>query len=262
MDVLVTGASGTLGREVVARLLARGHNVRGVSRKRRSSQQKHFEWIQGDLRTGAGLDRAMAGAKTVLHCATGFGRHTEEKLAHTLTEAAQRTAVSHVVYVSIVGVDRIPLPYYKQKLRAEEVFKQSGLPVTIVRATQFHDLLRAVFAASAKSPVMLVPNIRFQPIDAGDVAARLAFVAASSPEEGDIEIGGPRVESATDLAHAYVSAAGRKRRIVPFSLPGAIFRGYSEGYHLSPGNALGEVTFAQYLDRHPDLRRVAYRTTS
>jgi uncharacterized protein YbjT (DUF2867 family) len=258
--IAVTGGTGALGRVVVDRLVDAGSGVRVVSRgPRPADDNAQYEWASADLHSGRGADEALANAGVIVHCATAFGRGKEPDLAGKVIDTAKRAGSPHLVYVSIVGVDRVPLGYYQGKLAAERLIEQSGLPHTILRATQFHDLLRVLFAGAAKVPAMPVPELRFQPIDVRDVAARLAELALGDPLGRAPDIGGPQVRDATDLARAYLLATGRRRPVLPVRLPGAVFRSYRRGGHLTPEHATGEITFEQYLAEHPDPRGVSYR---
>src|SRR5690606_26932960 len=127
--ILVTGATSGPGRPTVARLRAAGHDVRALSR----TSAGH---VVGDLRTGAGVAEALAGVDTVVHLATN--RRTDLRDTERLLAAARDAGVSHLVYLSIVGGDRIPYGYYVDKLANEQAIADSGIPFTILRATQFH----------------------------------------------------------------------------------------------------------------------------
>lgn len=162
-SILVTGGTGAVGREVVTRLLTAGHDVRVLSRRAAgqvpgAGALGDADWFTGDLRSGAGLDEAAAGAEVIVHCASDFRRPGRDLGAtRNLIGAAKRHGAPHLVYVSIVGVDRIPLGYYRTKLQAEHLTKGSGLPWTILRATQFHDLILYLCQSLALPPLMLVP---------------------------------------------------------------------------------------------------------
>jgi len=131
----------------------------------------------------------------IVHCATGLG---DVAAARHLIAAARRAGRPHLAYISIVGVDRIPFGYYKSKLAVERQVESSGLPWTVLRATQFHDLILGGCQALAGVPVMLVPGrVAFQPIDAGEVAGRLAELAAGPPAGRVPDMGGPRSEAPT-----------------------------------------------------------------
>ena len=252
--ILVTGGTGTLGRQVVRLLAADGHEVRVLSRRVRPDaqgqpDQGHIDWAVGDLRKGSGVGAAVAGATAIVHCATGFG---DVRSAVNLIEEA-RLERPHLVYISIVGVDRIPVGYYKSKLEAERRIEASGLPWTIIRATQFHELILRGCEALAHLPALPVPaGISFQPIDAAEVAERLAGLAPGPAARRVPDMGGPQVREAGDLARAYLRARGRRRAVLPLTLPGKAFAGYRRGGHLARDNAVGRITFDQFLaERFP-----------
>ena len=154
---------------------------------------------------------------------------------------------AHLVYISIVGCDRVPLPYYKQKHAAERLIQDSGVPCTILRATQFHPLVKRIFDTTSKLPVMLVPGFAFQPIDVREVATELAVLAQGAPAGVVPELGGPEIHEGIDLARMYLRATGKQRRLVRLKAPGATYRAYRAGGNLTPERAVGMQTFAQYL---------------
>ncbi|MGN9777670.1 SDR family oxidoreductase [Micromonospora sp. H33] len=260
-QILVTGGTGLLGRLVVKRLLDAGAKVRVMSRRPRpAGDRAPYAWATADLRSGSGVREATVGVGSIVHCATAFGRRSETQLARTLIDAARRNGTPlHLLYISIVGVDRVPLPYYQGKLAAERLVQQSGLPHTIMRATQFHDLLRTLFAAAATAPAMPVPDFAFQPIAVGEVADRLAQLAVGEALGRAPDIAGPEVRHARDLARAYLQATGRRRLVLPVRLPGKTFRAYRAGAHLAPDRAIGKITFAEYLAGYPEVRGRSYR---
>ncbi|WP_254896626.1 SDR family oxidoreductase [Amycolatopsis sp. Hca4] len=243
--ILVTGGTGQLGSAVVRRLRAAGEEVRVLSRRPAP------DVVRGDLRTGRGVDSAVAGVDVVVHCATDyFGR--EAQLARTLIEAARWAGGPHLVYVSIVGVDRVPLGYYRAKHETEQLVATSGLPCTIQRATQFHGLVRGLLSGASRLPVVPVPRVSFQPVDVRDVARRLAGHALADPAGRAPDFGGPEILTAAELAEAVGEASGRRRRIVPLTVPGETFRAYADGGHLAPGHREGEITFREYLAERAD----------
>ncbi|MEV8018522.1 NAD(P)H-binding protein [Streptomyces sp. NPDC086554] len=237
--ILVTGGTGTLGRPVVERLRAESHDVRVLSRR---SQPYAV-----DLREGTGLDAAMAGVDVIVHCASS-PRGGDERAARHLIEAARRAGVGHLVYISIVGVDRVPLGYYRTKLAVERLIEESGLGWTVLRTTQFHDLVLQVLESSAKLPVMLLPSgVSDQPVEVGEVADRLAQLAAAPPAGRVEDMGGPEVRTFPDLARAYLRASGKRRPLVPVRLAGKTYRAFRAGGHLAPERAVGKGTFEEFL---------------
>ncbi|WP_338742913.1 SDR family oxidoreductase [Actinomadura luteofluorescens] len=249
--ILVTGASGTLGRPVTRLLAEAGADVRALSRRAREPEAG-VTWCRGDLVTGEGVEDALAGVETVVHCASD-PLHAKRDLpaARNLIGAARRQGAPHLVYISIVGVDTIPYRYYRIKYAVERAIEDSGLPYTILRATQFHTLPDAVFGALTKVPgLMLLPRgLRDQPVDVGEVAGRLAELAlAAGPARRVDDMGGPEVLTAEEMMRDYLEARGLRRPVrIPVPLPGRAARGFREGRHLTPDRAVGKRTWRQFL---------------
>ena len=252
MTILVTGGTGTLGRDVVAQLLAAGRDVRVLSRRaRRDSDPPQADWATGDLRTGAGLAAALDGADVVVHCASNPYRARDDLAAARQLISAAAGNRPHLIYVSIVGVDRVHYGYYNAKLQVERLIERSGLPWTVLRATQFHDLVAYILQWAARLPVLLYPaGVSFQPVDTRDVAARLVALALAEPAGRADDFGGPHVEPVPDLARAWLRAAGKHRPLQPVKLPGQLFRGYAAGGHLTPQHPDGRITFEEFLRAH------------
>jgi uncharacterized protein YbjT (DUF2867 family) len=249
--ILVTGGTGTVGRVVVDQLTAAGKDVRVLSRGRRPHQRTDVEHVVGDVGSGAGLDAALDGVDTIVHCVYP----TEHLVA-----AAKRAGSPHLVYVSIVGIDRIPFALYRTMLANERTIAESGLPWTVLRATQFHDLIAFLLRMLAKPPVMALPaGLRFQPVDVRDVGARLAELALGEPAGRAPDFGGPQARPLDDLARSYLSITGKRRPIVPIRLPGKVFGGIRGGGLLAPEHADGTITFERYLAELVGAGRRPYR---
>ncbi|MEU9145693.1 NAD(P)H-binding protein [Streptomyces sp. NPDC048349] len=237
--ILVTGGTGNLGSLVTERLRAAGHAVRVLSR--------HAADHPVDLRDGRGLDAAMAGVEVVVHCASSPRGGDEDAARHLIGAARRAGTVRNLVYISIVGVDAVPLGYYKAKLRVERLLEQSGLGVTVLRTTQFHDLVAQVVDAAAKLPVVPLPyGVRVQPIAVEEVADRMAELAVPTPSGRVPDMGGPEIRTLADLGRAYLAATGRRRRVVPVPLWGRAYAGFRRGGHLAPSHAAGRDTFEEY----------------
>src|SRR6266487_4687107 len=213
MRVLVTGGTGRLGREVVPPCLQRGWAVRVMSR-RPPPGQPGVEWATADLASGTGVREATTGVDVVLHLASlpYRGRRTDAvdiEGTRTLTEAAARAGVGHVIYVSIVGADAIPWPYFRKKLAAEERLRSGQVAWSIVRATQFYPLLDTMLSWAARLPVLAGPaNVPGRPVDPADVAARLITAVDAGPSLGVAEFAGPEAPHVRADCRA---VAGRSR---------------------------------------------------
>ena len=254
-SILVTGGTGTLGRLVVRRLRDAGSNVRVLSRRHHKSADG-IEYMTGDLATGEGLEAAVDGVETIVHCA-GSAKGDEDK-ARNLVRAASRAGALHLVYISVVGAERIPVVsgvdramfgYFASKRAAEKVVEDSGLPWTTLRATQFHDAMLMMARQMAKLPVMPVPaGFHFQPVDAGEVAARLVELSLGKPSGLVAEMGGPRVYGVAELIRGYLRAVKRRRRLIlPLRVPGKAAHAYRAGGNLAPEQAVGHRTWEEFL---------------
>jgi uncharacterized protein YbjT (DUF2867 family) len=205
-------------------------------------------WAQGDLLANTGVDAAVDGVDAIVHCATQGTRNKDVASTENLITAARKAGVPHIIYVSIVGIDRIPLPYYKTKLRVERTLEASGVGHTVLRATQFHDLIKMSFAVQRFSPALFaIKGVRFQPIDTRDVTMRLVELIDGEPAGRVADIGGPTVHTHAELARMYLAAGGGRRPVVEVPVPGRIVAAYRTGANLAPENPLGIVGFADYL---------------
>ena len=244
--ILVTGGTGTLGRAVVRALTARGGDIRVLSRRGAAGT------VLGDLATGEGLEAALDGVGAVLHLATTLRDDTE--ITRTLVDAAERTGAPRLLFQSIVGIDRIPLGYYHGKLGAERIVEESSLPWTILRATQFHDLIATFFHMQRFSPAMFAPAFSLQPIAVDDVARRWVELLDADAAGRAPDIGGPETRTGRDLAGAFLAARGSRRPTLPLRLPGRTYAAYTAGANLVPGEPYGRITFAEFLASHDDGR--------
>jgi uncharacterized protein YbjT (DUF2867 family) len=254
MKALVTGGTGTLGRLVVPRLQAAGVDVRVLSRHSQEAAAG-IEFRTGDLATGQGIEAAVAGTGIILHLAGGMKSNEDE--TWRLVQAASQAGTRHLVYISVVGADRIPIisgidramfGYYGSKLAAERVVADSGLPWTTLRATQFHESMVKLVQQMAKLPVIPVPaGWKFQPIDAEDVADRFVELALNTPSGLVPDMAGPRVYEMAELVRTYLHANGKHRLILPVRLPGQANRVFRAGANLAPNRAVGRRTWEDVL---------------
>ncbi len=250
--ITLTGSTGNLGRRLVPLLESHGH-LRLLSRSNPGAREG-TPWQKGDLRSGDGVYSALQGSEVVVHAASAPFKETvatDVEGTRKLLEHAAATHVRHLVYVSIVGIEKVPTDYYRAKLAAEALVKASPVPWTIVRATQFFELIDFMLGKLAPLPgVLAVPNLRFQPIDAGEVASEIAR-RAMEPPAGVVQLGGPQELTMRELADAWIKARREWRLKLPVGAPNAAARAIRDG-GLAGAPKLGVRTWAQWLtEKYP-----------
>lgn len=249
--ILVTGGTGTLGRLVVPLLREAGNEVRVLCRSAREPRDG-VRYFAVDLLKGEGIEPAVAGADIVLHLAGGA--KGDDVATANLVRAASAAGVRHLVYISVIGADRMPIGYFRAKHGAEQAVAGSGIPWTTLRAAQFHDFALNAVRAMAKMPFIPSPGgLRFQPVDARDVAERLVELALGTPAGRVPDIAGPKVYGLADLARGYLHALGKRRPTLPIRVPGKIGKAYRAGDNLSlTGTTTGHRTWESFLAEHLD----------
>ncbi|MEV6634455.1 NAD(P)H-binding protein [Actinoplanes sp. NPDC051470] len=241
--ILVTGASGNLGSALLPRLTPT-YDVRPMSRRSRPG------WVAADLATGKGVSEAVRGADVVVHLASSptRTRATDVEGTRLLARAAATAGVRHFLYMSIIGIDRVPLPYYRRKLEAESVARLSGVPFTLLRAAQFPQLIDTFLKASSRlGPSLIDRRLVFQPVAVEDVAGRIAELIAGPPVQGIVEFGGPRRLTLDELATAW--KRGSCRPTWPIHIPGRFGRELRAGALTTSAEPRGTRTWEDYLSR-------------
>ncbi|MGH7640559.1 MAG: SDR family oxidoreductase [Candidatus Dormibacteria bacterium] len=249
--VLITGGTGTLGRLVVARLLSQGSQVWVLSRREHQGAGR-ARFLRGDLSSGRGLDACLNGVATVVHCASG--RKGDAEMTANLVRAARAAGVGHLVFISIVGIEIVSMGYFQAKLAAERVVTGSGIPCTVLRATQFYDLILTGARWLSRLPLVLVPrDFLSQPVDAGEVAARLVSLSRGDPQGRVSDMGGPQVRTFADLVRAYLRSQGRRRQLVAIPVPrtAPIRQGGLLVRDRSGAQLWGKITWEDFLSRPP-----------
>jgi uncharacterized protein YbjT (DUF2867 family) len=259
--ILVTGGTGHLGQEIVARLASPDHRVRILARNPGPTTHPTVEWIRGDLATGAGIEPAVAGVDTIVHAATHspaaqrgglrprdfFGSPTDVDIDGTrrLLEVAGAAGVAHFLHISIVGVQQSRLPYSRVKAAAEDLVSASPVPWSIVPATAFYWLLGRMFDHMADRRWWAVPNLAMQPCDATDFAGYVVECLRDGPRGRRDDFGGPEILTMVELARAYQAARGAHRRILGLPMPA--FAQRAAGPQTCPQGRHGPTTWSEWL---------------
>lgn len=256
--VLVTGGTGTLGRVVIARLLTHHHVVRLLSHRASSAASPGVEVYSGNLADGTGLNEAVTGMDAIIHCASNAKEdeyQTDSAGTRALVQAASEHGTPHLVYISIVGIDRSSYPYYQAKYKAEQIIEQAHIPWTILRATQFHALVLQLlqsFGIDRHVEVPVPAGMRFQSIDHREVADRLVGFVEQGPTGRMLEMGGPQVLTIEEMAATYLRLQGRKARVQSEPMAGALFDMFRSGINLIPMHTDGTITWETFVAQEAD----------
>jgi uncharacterized protein YbjT (DUF2867 family) len=216
MKIVVIGGSGLIGAKVVSNLRQRGHEVVAAS------PSKGVNTL-----TGEGLAEALVGAQVVVDVANSPSFEDKPALdffetsGHNLLAAEKGAAVKHHVALSVVGTDRLTgsgagslSGYFRAKMAQENLIKASGIPFTIVHATQFFEFVKSITQSATGGSEIRLSSVLMQPIVSDDVAAAVAEVALGEPVNGMIEIAGPDQIRQDQLVRQYLSATGDARKVV------------------------------------------------
>jgi uncharacterized protein YbjT (DUF2867 family) len=242
MRVAVAGGAGTVGKHVVSALRAGGHEPVVLDRA-----------TGVDLVAGTGLYGALAGADAIIDVSNRTALRRKDaveffsSVARNLLAAAARTGVQHLVALSIVGIDRVDLGYYEGKRVQERLLLGGEAPVTVLRATQFHEFVGQTLRL-VRGPVAVAPQMRVQPIASAEVAAHLVTTVPQPPQGMAPELAGPQEEQLPYLARKLMAAQRSRRFLLTVNVPGKIGRAWRAGALLptDPGPR-GTQTFDEWL---------------
>jgi len=250
VEIAVTGGTGSAGALVVRELAAAGHAVRVLSRRPPREPVPGTRHFALDQATGRGLREALDDAEVVVDAMNSSKPGVLLPATRTLLDAAHTAGVGHYVGISIVGIERVPLGYYRAKLQQEEAIKAGPVAWSLLRATQFHSLIAALLAAADRFRVTPLPSARVQPVDPREVARELAARAVGEPTRQTAQLGGPEIVTLGALARAWRRKTGRRGARVPLPLPplGPV-RALRAGGLTDPSIPRGRVTFAEWLSR-------------
>jgi len=238
-----------VGSEVVGKLAGGEHEIRVLSRRPPADARAGVTHRRIDLVSREGIDDALAGVDTVIDA--GNERRAARKVlvdgTADLLERCREAGVRHYVGISIVGCERLGLDYYVAKTAQEKVIESSPIGWSLLRATQFHELIDFIFATTAKFRFSPVASIPVQPVAAAAVAAELARLATGDPTRDAQIVAGPQVETLRRLSKTWRAARGKRAQPLPVGLPGRTGRELRAGALTDPAAAKAGPTFQEWL---------------
>ena len=248
MKIVVIGGTGLIGSKTVALLARQGHDAVAAS-----------PGTGVDTLTGAGLDRALAGAEVVVDVSNSPSFDDQPAMdffqtaGRNIAEAEQAAGVRHHVALSVVGTDRLQASgYFRAKLAQEKLIASSGVPYTLIHATQFFEFIRGIAGFSTAGGDVRLPPVHFQPMAAQDVAAAVAEAALAAPADAMIEVAGPVAYRIDELVARVLAFDKDARRVI--ADPAAPYFGVAvDDATLMPGPAarLGRTDFDWWLANVP-----------
>ncbi|WP_053367966.1 SDR family oxidoreductase [Bacillus sp. FJAT-27245] len=250
MKILVTGATGKLGSALVDHLRESDNEIRLTSRKR-PEYPGIFEWVYCDLKTGEGITDALKDVDVVLHAATSPLRDSTiievTGFERFLKEAGH---VKHFIYPSIVGIEDIPMRYYKLKCEAEDLLKNSPIPYSIVRGTQFHHFVDQLFLSKPLLKRYILPGkFKFQSVDVSDFARHLIDILNAGPQGKSDDFGGPELLTLKEMALMKAKAMNEPAKVISIPIPGKLSNAFINGKNTNKAQKRGKTTFGEYLKK-------------
>ena len=248
MKIVVIGGTGLIGSQVVSRLKTEGHEVVAASPN-----------TGVNAVTGEGLAEALKGATVVVDVANSPSFADDAVLdffvraGGNLAAAEKAAGVSHHVALSVVGTERLlDSGYFRAKLAQEELIASSGIPWTLVRATQFFEFAGAIAGAATVHGVTRATSRAIQPVASADVAALVADVALAAPLNGMIEIAGPEKMPVAKLVKLYFESIGEPKDVLVDDAAG-YFGTNIDDRSLTPdsGARISEKRFGDWVAAQP-----------
>ncbi|MBU8878854.1 SDR family oxidoreductase [Bacillus sp. FJAT-29790] len=248
MRILVTGSTGQLGLALLNQLKDSDNKIRMTSR-RKPEGFGDFEWVYSDLLSGEGLEEAVKDVEVIIHAATSPFKNSRFIEVSGLGKFLSKLQhIKHFIYPSIVGIEEIPFKYYKLKYEAEELLKNSSIPYTILRATQFHGFVENLLLSKPIFKRYVIPgNIKFQSVDVSEFANHLIDLINIGPQGRTDDFGGPDIMTLKEMAELKIKINNETNKVLSISLPGKLYKSFFDGKNTNIIQKVGKTTFEEYL---------------
>jgi uncharacterized protein YbjT (DUF2867 family) len=247
LKVLVTGATGQLGLALLNQLKDTDYQIKITSR--RKPENVYFNWVYCDFLTGEGIEEAVNDVDVVIHAATSPRKNSDIIDVSGLKKFLDFSQdIQHFIYPSIVGIEDIPMKYYRNKYQAEELLNNSSVPHSIVRATQFHSFVENLFLTKPLLKRYLVPgDIKFQSVHVDDYAAHLIKIISVGPQGKTADFGGPEILTLREMTEMKIKVNNESKKVFNLSFPGKLYKSFLEGKNTNEHQKVGKITFEEYL---------------
>lgn len=252
-NVLVTGGTGLLGKEVVDQLLSINYGVTVLSSKKIATVPAGVQLVKGDLASNRGLQEATENADIIIHCASNpkDTQSVDIKGTQNLLNAVNKDKTLHFIYISIINVDKSNYAYYQTKIRVEQMIAASGIPFSVLRTTQFHNYVLSILKTfDKKNGTLAIPDgMHFQSIEVKEAATLLVDLAQREPVGLVRGVGGPELLKFEEMVKTYLHVLSRTDELKVRPLQSEEYDRYRSENNTWPTNSYGRVTWEAFL-RH------------
>lgn len=250
LKILITGSTGQLGSALLNELKNSNYEVKITSRRKPAGEEQ-FKWVYSDLLSGEGLDDAVKDVDVIIHAATSPMKHSQMVEVVGFKEFLSKAQhVKHFIYPSIVGIEEIPYKYYKQKVEAENVLKNSSIPYTIIRATQFHQFVENLFLSKPLLKRYIIPgDFKCQSVDVNEFAKYLISLVGKNPQGRIDDFGGPAIMTLREMAELKIKMNKEQNKVLNIAFPGKLYKSFTDGKNTNSIRKMGKVTFEEYLSK-------------
>ncbi|MBP0904251.1 SDR family oxidoreductase [Mariniflexile gromovii] len=254
-EIVLTGGTGNLGQKMVKLLIDKKYNPTVLTSKNNMNKINDVHTVVADITNKDSLKDLFNDTDLIIHCASN-PRNSDEvdvKGTQNILQSINLLKPPHLIYISIVGVDKSDWPYYQNKHKVERLIKDSGIPYTIFRITQFHDfVLHRIVKTLDTNPTgifKLPKNMRFQSIDTNEAAKCIVETIndIKSLKHTTLNIGGPEILSIKDMAKTYLKECKRNEIIEEFDSENPFYKIFTTGINICPENKNGSIHWETYL---------------
>lgn len=254
--ILVTGGTGRLGSAIVAQLLAENYQAKVLSSGIKRNILSNHNTVIADLAKNESLEGVFNGFEVIIHCASNPSNAEKVDVQGTVNMLRHMDyqSLPHLIYTSIVGVEKSDWRYYQYKRQVEKLIQNSGIPWTIFRITQFHEfVLHRVIDPldNGAGSVFKVPRgMTFQSIDIRDAAEHLVGAVDENATNSIVTLGGPEILRIKEMVKSYLDQTGRTDRIEEWNSNDEFYHIFTTGINLCPEHRAGTKSWDEFIDEH------------
>ena len=253
-NILLSGGTGQLGKRILKHFYATNYLFTVLTRQENTELTGNINYLKADLTKIASLEDALDDDyEVVIHSASNpqNSNLVDVEGTRNLLKTIHKRNVKHFIYISIVGIDQSQYKYYQDKLDAEELIIQSGIPYTILRITQFHDFVlnRIIHPLNIQkdNDFEIPQGLKFQSIDLTDVCEKIRELISKEPTYSRVIIGGPEILKIEEIIKIYLDVFKLNNGYKTTAQLNLFVKTFTTGINLCPNNRWGKITWNDFL---------------